>query len=91
MLKIMKEQLGPDVVNLIGITQVCPWNNGDTVKQFMDVKIKTAELSDIVRTTEVGPKDGKTLGWASKLDLLDRNEQIIHAIRTLLTEKGVRS
>jgi uncharacterized protein len=91
MLKVMKEQLGPDIINMIGITQVCTWGGDETVKQFVDAKLKSHELNDVVRTTEIGPKDGSKLGWNAKMDATDRNEQIIHAIRTLLTEKGART
>jgi uncharacterized sporulation protein YeaH/YhbH (DUF444 family) len=85
MLKIMEEELGPNIVNLIGITQVCPYGYEDTVKKFVDTKLKTNELnSDIVRVAEI--KGGKPTGWGYTPDLPDRNEQIIDAIRSLLVE-----
>jgi uncharacterized sporulation protein YeaH/YhbH (DUF444 family) len=90
MLKEIKESFGPEVANLIGITQVCPWGDDDTVKKYMDKKIKAGDVDPyIVRTTQIAPRDSKGAysGWGYTPDLPDRNEQIIEAIRTLLVER----
>ena len=92
MTKIIKERLGPGVVNMIGISQVCSWSYQDSVKQYIDEALKSGQLDkDYLRTANVGPKDeGKNGGgfsnWGYKPDLTedDRNEQIIDAIRKLL-------
>lgn len=88
--KIVTEELTPDIVNLIGVTQVCPWGwGGDTtVKEYFDKKMAD---DDYIRTVEIGPKGAKDAsdngytGWGYTPDLPDRDEQIIGAIRHLLT------
>ena len=90
MLKILKEKFPPNVANLIGVTQVCPYGYDETVKKFMDGRLKGGELDpSIVKLAEIAPKDSsKNSGWGYTPDLPDRNEQIIEAIRKLLTEQG---
>jgi len=94
--KIMKEKLGPSVANMIGITQVCSWRYEDSVKQHIDEAIKKGELpADLVKTAYVGPEektdssDGFSSGWgyAPNMTEDDRNQQIIDAIRKLLSSK----
>lgn len=96
MVKIIKEKLGPGVVNLIGVTQVCSWSYQNSVKQFIDDAIKKNDLnSEHVKTCNVGPEhksatDAMTGGgsWGvPEMSEEDRNQQIIDGIRKLLTTK----
>lgn len=87
--KLVNERLGPNVVNMIGITQVCSWSYDGSVKQHIDKSIKDGKLNrEHVKTAYVGPsdKDGSdgSWGYSVKMSDEDRNQQIIDAIRKLL-------
>jgi uncharacterized sporulation protein YeaH/YhbH (DUF444 family) len=88
--EIIKEKFPQGVVNLVGISQIMPWNYNNSVKHFIDGKIKDGDLDkEHVKTCSVSDssKDGRGLTWstANKLDEGDRNDQIIEAIRKLLS------
>jgi hypothetical protein len=82
-------------VNFIGLTQVCSWSYENSVKQFVDEKIKAGYLDkDHVRTTSIGSsgsdKEGSSQGYGTpNLSEDDRNSMIIDAIRTLLSAEKV--
>ncbi len=92
MINIIKERLNQDVVNLIGISQICSWNYEDSIKKVFDNALKTGELSkDLLRTTYIGPQDAgdsdglsSNWGYAPQMAEEDRNTQIIRGIRDLL-------
>jgi len=93
MVEIIKNELGPDRINMIGISQICSWRYQDSVKQYIDEQIKSGTFggNDYIRTAYVGPEektdDGNSFGnWGYAPDLSEeaRNEQIISAIRRLL-------
>jgi len=91
--KIVNEKLGPNVANMIGITQVCSWSYEDSVKSFMDEALKKGNLNkEYVKTAYVGP-EGKDDSWSGtvKMSEDDRNQQIIDAIRKLLSPNKSRS
>jgi uncharacterized sporulation protein YeaH/YhbH (DUF444 family) len=90
---IIKEKFPQGVVNLVGISQIMPWNYNNSVKHFIDGKIKDGNLDkEHVKTCSVSDssKDGRGLTWSTsnKLDEGDRNDQIIEAIRKLLSVGG---
>lgn len=94
-IKIIQDKLGPQIVNMIGVAQICPWGT-ETVKKEVDEALKKGELSsELVRTAEVAPKDrgdapmGGMSNWGYHPNLSEdeRNEQIIDSIRKLLAEK----
>lgn len=90
MVKLMKDKLGPNTVNMIGMTQVCSWQYENSVKHHIDQSISNKTLpSDQVRTASVGAKESTDSVWgmAPTLTEEERNEQIIEAIRTLLTRE----
>jgi uncharacterized sporulation protein YeaH/YhbH (DUF444 family) len=95
--KIMNEKLGPNVVNMIGISQICSWSYDSSVKQYIDSAIKAGQLNkDHVKTAYVGPEerdDSSSSSWGSSVQMTeeDRNSQIIDAIRKLLSSKEVHS
>lgn len=95
-ISIMREKLGPNVANMIGISQICSWSYESSVKQAIDEAIKTGRLPrDHVKTAYVGPdaKDDHSGGWSSTIDMTEeqRNQQIIDAIRKLLASKETAS
>lgn len=95
--KIIKEKLGPNVVNMIGVTQVCSWSYQGSVKEYIDEAIKKNELfKDHVKTAYVGQdsksdSDSDSWGYAVDMSEEDRNQQIIDAIRKLLSTKDAPS
>lgn len=96
MVKIIKEELGADKVNLIGMSQICAWRYDESVKCYFDECIKDGRLGSNVRTTSVGEKtDGdKDFGfgnWGYKSDMTEeqRNTQIIEGIKKLLGKEQV--
>jgi uncharacterized sporulation protein YeaH/YhbH (DUF444 family) len=99
MVKIIKEELGPEIVNMIGISQICSWRYEDSVKQYIDSCLSDGTLSsEYIRTAYVGPEEKEDDGnygfgrWGYAPDLTeeDRNEQIIDAIRKLLSVEAER-
>lgn len=87
-IKIINERLGPNVVNMIGITQVCSWSYDNSVKQHMDAALKEGKLNkEHVKTAYVGPdtKDSSSGFGSTTMAEEDRNQQIIEAIRRLLS------
>lgn len=97
MVKVIKEKLGPEIINMIGISQICSWRYQDSVKQYIDNALGSGTLNkSYIRTAYVGPEEKADdkggfgfSNWGYKPDLTeeDRNEQIIEAIRKLLAEK----
>lgn len=98
MVKIIKEKLGPNIINMIGMAQICPWRYQDSVKQFLDEALKKGELpNEYMRTASVAPKNESpdvnsfgNWGYTPNLTEDERNEQIIDAIRTLLAADQVK-
>lgn len=88
MLEVIKQELGPDKVNMIGMSQICAWRYEDSVKEFFDEAIKSGKLGDYMRTSEVGQKNPKSNSFSgidmSQMSEEDRNSQIIDGIKTLL-------
>lgn len=90
--KIIKEKLGPNAVNLVGITQVCSWNYNDSVKQFIDSKLTNGELDkNQTRTANIGSTDSSGMYTSPTMTEEDRNTQIFDAIRKLLSPTGVHA
>ncbi len=85
---IIKEKLPQGAVNFVGITQVCSWTYEGSVKAFIDQKLDSGTLlDDHVRTASVGkdPSVGSDI-FSDEMSEDERNEQIIDAIRDLLSE-----
>jgi hypothetical protein len=80
----LKNALGPNVVNMVGITQVAAWNYDRSVKGYVDQHL-TPEM-DNVRTVSIGKEESPD-GWAgygNRLDEATRNKEIMRAIKVLL-------
>lgn len=91
--EIINEELGPNVVNMVGITQICSWRYEDSVKQYIDESLASGKLGDFVRTAYIGPEEKQAStdeygfpnwGYAPSMTDEDRDGQIIEAIRTIL-------
>lgn len=85
MMKIIKEKLGSDRVNFIGVTQVCAHSYSNTVKEAFDKSIKSGQLGGgHVRTVSIGKDDNGS--GTNDMPEEDRNTQIIGGIRKLLSD-----
>lgn len=87
---LIKEKLPEGVVNFIGISQICSWNYIGSVKHFVDEKIKSGFLGkDHVKTVSIGSDDDNRGYGSQTLSEDDRNQQIIEAIKSLLSAERV--
>jgi hypothetical protein len=80
----LKNDFGPEVVNMVGVTQILSWRYANSVKARIDEELESKGLkSSVVRTTFIGneQKDGNYGGGTLTED--DRNEQIMRAIGDL--------
>lgn len=86
--QVIKDDLPPDIVNFMGITQILCWNYKGSLKQYVDAKIKDGTLDgDCVRTVSIGAEEeqkGYTIGYSPAISEDDRNEQLKKAIKKLL-------
>lgn len=75
----LRESFPEKDVNLVGITQILPYNYSNSVKYFVDTALGRGELDkNNVRTTEiVQPGQGQ-------LSEEDRNQQILESIKRLM-------
>lgn len=85
----LKKEFSPEVCNLVGITQVLTLDYKDSLKQFVDEKIKEGYLDeDYVRTVSVGNEEeqkGYTVGnYSPTFSEDERNQHVRKAIQTLL-------
>lgn len=89
LIEIIKDKLGPNITNLIGITQVCS-SYSHSVKEDIDKAIGNDDLKvDHVKTVSVGDNSRSPVSafGRSHMSEEDRNQQIIEGIRNLLTSK----
>jgi len=90
LLQLMKEKFLPEDINLLGVTQVCPYHGDEGVKETIDAAIKEGVLSNKhIRTALIGQSvdfdgDYTKLGTSTELSEEDRNQQILAAIKVLL-------
>lgn len=90
--KIIQKDLPPEKVNLVGITQILPWNYNDTLKSAVDAKIASGYFDNsFVRTTAISnpEKAGGNqahFGWSWDVSMAEeiRNMAIKNAIKDLL-------
>lgn len=82
--EILRDALGPNVVNMVGITQVMAWSYNRSVKGYVDNHL-TPDM-DNVRTVSIGPEDSPEgwSGYGGQLDEETRNKEIMRAIKVLL-------
>lgn len=87
--KLLKEELGPKVVNLFGLTQIMAYNNENSLKSYVDKNLEGGKLyADHCRTTSIDrPKDAP---WDYFQDPSNRDEAVKKALKDLLG-KGVKS
>ncbi len=96
MLEIINQDLGPNKVNMIGISQICSWRYEDSVKHFFDQAIKNRRVSDYMRTSYIGPEENTGIdsmgfgnwGFSPDMSEEDRNSQIIDGIKKLLGKEA---
>jgi uncharacterized sporulation protein YeaH/YhbH (DUF444 family) len=90
---IINEQLSPNIVNMIGISQICSWNYEGSVKKAIDENIK----SDYLRSVDIGSSastesSGNSWNYSPvNMDDETRDTQIIDAIRKLLGRSDAKN
>lgn len=91
-LSMLEDTLGSNVVNLVGVTEVCSYTNSlqtHSLKGFLDQKCEIVKSMskkkgfEHLRTTDVGAGQGSAWG-GEPMDEGERNERIIHAIKDLI-------
>ena len=85
----LRDQFGPTVVNLVGVTQIQSYRIEDSVKMAVDNAIASGKLnSEIIRTTQIRAAvdtiNDANYGVAGKMSEEQRAEQIKKAIQHLL-------
>jgi uncharacterized protein len=88
--KLLKNDLGPKVVNLFGLTQVMAYSYESTLKAAVDKQLEQGKLyADHVRTTAVDRPEGA--GWDYFQDPSNRDEAVKKALKDLLGKHAKRS
>jgi uncharacterized sporulation protein YeaH/YhbH (DUF444 family) len=89
-IKSIKEDLNPQLVNLVGITQILPWSN-EGIKEYVDKHIQDHTLDNrYVRTAGIDRADKDKEDrwgwwmWDEGMEEGARNEAIKQAIKELL-------
>ena len=88
-IQTLKDEFGPDKVNLFGVTQILSYTYENSVKQMVDNALSESVLSrdNVVTTSISGDEgDGKNF-YSSEISEQRRNEQILEAIKTLMGNK----
>lgn len=93
-INLMQKELGPEIVNMIGFTEICPygsWGNEGTLKSYIDKNLKVkdhlAQKSgfDHVRTALIAPDANQQTAWgAQPLSDEERDLKIIEAIKGII-------
>ena len=74
----LRESFPENLVNMVGITQILPWNYTNSVKHVVDQAVQSGDVDKRnVRTAEIGSN-------GSDFTEEMRNEQIMDAIKTLM-------
>lgn len=86
---ILGKQLGPDIVNMVGFTEVCPYGYGESLKKYLDKHLQVgnehvAKLGgyDHVRTALIA--GDKKPDWEDPMSDDERDEQIMGAIKAII-------
>jgi len=98
--KCLQDDLGPDKVNFVGLTQIQCWNYAYSLNAHIEEDIQAGKLDpNFVRTAYVGgnkgDKDDATTGsmlWPGSFEMTpeDRSTQILEAIKRLLGKPSVQ-
>jgi len=92
---LMQKELGPEIVNMIGFTEICPygsWGSEGTLKEYLDKSLgvkdhlATKAGYEHVRTALIAPKanSGKSDYGSQPLGDEERDLQIIEAIKSII-------
>lgn len=96
-LKIVKEDMNKNVVNLFGMAQILSWRYENSVKAHIDAAIKRGELDpEYVRTTEVARANDESngpgwYGWYEGMPEEERDAATKSAIMDLLGRKKTKA
>lgn len=96
-IEMMEGPLGPDIVNMVGFTEICPYGwGGYTLKDYLDEHFKienhvsTRSGFEHVRTAMIGQKTEWSWG-GNGIDMGpdERDRQIIEAIKSIIGKERV--
>lgn len=82
---IIQKKFPPDVVNLVGFTEVCPYNRTDDMYTYLEKKTNSKLLPNF-RLAGIGLDSSTSYGGDTDMSEDDRNQQIMEAIGKLLKE-----
>jgi uncharacterized sporulation protein YeaH/YhbH (DUF444 family) len=86
--EVIRERLPPKFVNLVGVTQVCPYERDSSIYEHLfDVATSHPSSYPHLRLAEIGGDAKTTWGGPPVLSEEERDTQIVEAIRSLLKEK----
>lgn len=78
----LKEDFGPNIVNLVGVTQIMPYHYDGSVKNVVDSAIKNGNLNSAnIRTVQIASESGS-------LTDEERDQQILEAISALMGKEN---
>jgi uncharacterized sporulation protein YeaH/YhbH (DUF444 family) len=88
LLAAIAKEMPPEVVNMVGVTQVLCWNYSSSIKRYLEDRMDNFPQMTNVRMASIGPEtspDPKG-GWgeAPKLTEEERGKDIDEAVRKLL-------
>ena len=85
--EVIHKRFSADIVNLIGVTEVCPYSTDQDVHSFL-------KRNDLIKTMKnfrlagIGMDSSTSYGGDTDLSEDERNQEIMEAIGTLLKEDG---
>lgn len=92
-IELMNNELGPEIVNMIGFTEICPygsWGGEGTLKEYLDNQLSvndhlaTKPGFEHVRTALIGNENERANWGEIPLADEDRDTQIIDAIKAII-------
>lgn len=88
--KCLKEDLSPNLVNFIGVTQILSWNYDYSLNSYVEKQISAGNLnSEFIRTAYVGGnrkniESGAIFPYSNEMNPEKRDEEVKEAIKNLL-------
>lgn len=87
--KLLQSNLGPEAVNMVGFTEICPYGwGGYTLKEYIDNNLKQEEH---IRTAKIAPENDNGRPYWDNDIMADeeRNQKIVDAIKAIIGKERV--
>ena len=88
--KILQEKFKPHDLNLVGITQIMPYNYNSSLNAYLDEAVKNGRVNKKkIRLIDIKQNsgDGDGYDWSESMSEEERDRQIMEGIRQLLGKK----